>query len=171
MRGFASSLLFISLACAGCAPGQRIASFAPGEEIPLKVLTLSVSRWEAVPPSLPYLSSENTSAGEKAVAVFARWRGLEEVAEMDRRVFIESFLEHRLTLVDSDGFTYAAISAIPTNFYYGSSYDMNAPADWAVIYHVYVDSGGYSLRVRHPEPGVHEEEGKEGFDVAVVEFE
>lgn len=159
---FASSL-FLAIALAGCA-NERAVPFAQGEEIPLRVLSLRVADWETVPPSLPYLSPQRPPEGEKAIAVFVRWEGLEDYSPLDRRIFVESFLGHRLTLSDSDGYAYEAITAMPRDLYYGSSHDLDAPPDWVAIFHVWIDSGGYSLRVRHPDPG------SEDFDVAVVEL-
>jgi hypothetical protein len=104
--------------------------------------------------------------GEKAVAVFVRWRGLGEYAEADRRAFVEAYLSDRLALVDSEGFEYRPLDAMPEAFYRmsGPMNPMSAPPNWVVIFWTWVDSRGYSLRVEPPNPSTG------AFDVAIVDL-
>ena len=163
MRSFAASLCLVAVAgLPACATRDHSASFKLGEEIPLGILSLRVSDSEVVPSSRAPLQSLSALSGERAIAVFARWEGLVDFGELDKRQFVESFLEHRVTLVDSDRFSYDVIKAMPRDLYYGSAYAFEASPDWVVIFYVWVDSSGYSVRIRHPDPG------NEGFNVAVV---
>jgi hypothetical protein len=155
-------LLLAALAL-GCESGaERSATFAMKQEIPLGIIAVTIMDWEEVGQIHPPLSSLDAPEGEKSVAVFVRWRGLDEYAEMDQRQFVESFLEHRLTLIDSEGYEAPGFHAMPKALYHSSKMRGFAPRDWAVIFHVWVDSQGYVLRVRHPDPG------EEDFHVAVV---
>lgn len=171
MRGFVESGRFLALTLvltvAGCAPGSpTVAPFSLREAIPLGILDLSVTRWDELQSTRSPLGSLHPPEGEKPVVVFLRWDGLDEFAELDRRVFVEAFLEDRLTLVDSDGFEYETVNAMPEPLYRMSSAmnPMSAPRDWVAVFWAWVDSDGYSLRVEHPEPD------PDGFDFAVVEL-
>ena len=161
-----SACLVLAAMALGCGSGaERSATFAIKQEIPLGIISVTVMGWEEVPQIHPPFHSLDAPAGEKAIAVFARWRGLDEYAELDQRQFVESFLQHRLKLIDSEGYEASAISALPKALY--DSFEMRdvAPRDWVVIYHVWVDSQGYTVQVRHPDPG------EEDFDVASVSLD
>jgi hypothetical protein len=158
-----SACLVLAAMALGCGSGaERSATFAIKQEIPLGIISVTVMGWEEVPQIHPPFHSLDAPAGEKAIAVFARWRGLDEYAERDQGHFVESFLQHRLKIIDSEGYEASAINAMPRALY--DSFEMRglAPRDWVVIYHVWVDSQGYTLQVRHPDPG------EEDFHVAVV---
>ena len=77
-------------------------------------------------------------------------------------MFLENFFTDRLAVVDSGGFEEPAFDAMPRPWYAFHFSPGPLPHDWAVIFHVWVDSGGYSLLIKHPSP----EEG--GFRVAAV---
>ncbi len=163
IRSFAASLCLAAVAgLPACSTAERAASFRRGEEIPLGIFSLRVSDWVEAPSSRVPLSSLRTPEGEKAIAVFVGWEGLDDLTDADRRHFVESFLEHSLELVDSEGFDADPVTAMPRDLYSASAFHLEASPEWVVIFHVWVDSGGYSLRVRHPDPD------KEKFDVAVV---
>jgi hypothetical protein len=166
MRIFAEASLACLLLAAltlGCESGaERSATFAMKQEIPLGIIAVTIMDWEEVGQIHPPLGSLDAPEGEKSVAVFVRWRGLDEYAEMDQRQFVESFLEHRLTLIDSEGYEAPGFHAMPKALYHSSKVRGFAPRDWAVIFHVWVDSQEYVLRVRHPDPG------EEDFHVAGV---
>jgi len=162
--GFACLLLAAMVP--GCGSGaEPSATFAMKQEIPLGILSVAVMGWEEVPRIHPPLVSLDAPAGEKAIAVFARWRGLDEYGETDQGHFVESFLQHRSKLIDSEGYEASAITALPKALYDSSEMRGFAPRDWVVIYHVWVDSQGYTLQVRHPDPG------EEDFHVAVVSLD
>jgi hypothetical protein len=97
----------VVLGCGGDGDSESSEQFVLREEIPLGIISVSVTQWEEVRGSSSPLQSLRPPEGEKPVAVFVRWRGLDEYGEFDRRSFVEAFLSHRLTLVDSDGFEYA----------------------------------------------------------------
>lgn len=168
-RAFAkagSACLLLAALVLGCGNGaERSATFTIKQEIPLGIISVAVMGWEEVPQSHPPFRSLDAPAGEKAIAVFTRCRGLDEYAELDKRQFIESFLQHRFKLIDSEGYEAAVISTLPKALY--DSFEMRSPApgDWVAIYHVWVDSQGYTLQVRHPDPG------EEDFHVAVVSLD
>jgi hypothetical protein len=133
-------LLLAALAL-GCESGaERSASFAMKQEIPLGIIDVTIMGWEEV----------------------GQIHGLDEYAEMDQRRFVELFLGHRLTLIDSEGYEAPGFHAMPKALYHSLEVRGFAPRDWAVIFHVWIDSQGYVLRVRHPDPG------EEDFHVAVV---
>jgi hypothetical protein len=169
MRNFAEASfrsLLLAATVLGCGSGaERSATFATKQEIPLGIIRVAIAGWEEVPAVHPPFKSLDPPAGEKAIAVFARWRGLDEYYEPDQRHFVESFLQHRLKLFDSEGYEASAIVALPRALY--DSFEMRsaAPRDWAVIYNVWVDSQGYYLQVEHPDPG------EEDFHVAVVSLD
>ncbi len=157
-------ILWLVVVCVafGCARQERTASFPLREKIPFGVLAVSVDGWEEVGDAHAPLSSLRTPEGEKAVAVFVGWSGLEPYAESDRQAFAEEFLRGHLKLVDSEGFDYRSVTAMPREQYYFSGHASSMPRDWVVVFHVWVDSRGYTLRLSHPNVG------KESFDVAVV---
>ncbi|MHC4108912.1 MAG: hypothetical protein ACYSTY_12590, partial [Planctomycetota bacterium] len=106
-------LLLAALAL-GCESGaERSATFAMKQEIPLGIIAVTIMDWEEVGQIRASLGSLDAPEGEKSVAVFVRWRGLDEYAEMDQRQFVESFLEHRLTLIDSEGYEAPGFHAMP----------------------------------------------------------
>ena len=167
-RAFAERTLILLIASAvmGCAPAEEsLARYTLGEEIPLGIIDLSVTRWQEVRQTGSPLGSLHPPEGEKPVVVFVRWRGLREYAEFDRRNFVEAFLNDRLTLIDSDGFEYEALNAMPRDLYqYSRGGPGIAPTDWVVVFWVWVDSEGYSLLIEHPQPDTG------GFHVAVVDL-
>jgi branched-chain amino acid transport system permease protein len=61
--------------------------FGRGVEIPLGILTLTVTDWEEVPAAHAPLSSLSTPAGEKSIAAFVRWKGLEAYSTLAGRAF------------------------------------------------------------------------------------
>lgn len=167
MRASAERTLICLFASAviACATEGRPARYALGEEIDLGIISLSVSEWHEVRATSSPLRSLYPPEGEKPVVVFVRWRGLGEYADFDRRRFVEAFLRDRLTLVDSDGFEYEALSAIPEGLYQMSGGVPGvAPPEWVVVFWAWVDSAGFTLHIEHPEP----DEG--GFHVAVVDL-
>ncbi len=154
-----------ALACAS--DEERSARYALGEEIDVGIITVSVTQWKEVRGTRAPLRSLRPPEGEKPVAVFVRWRGLDEYGEFDRRYFVEAFLSDRLTLVDSDGFEYEALTAMPKDIYQFTAQagsGNTAPPDWVVVFWAWVDSRDYKLRIEHPDPR------KGDFDVAVVEL-
>jgi hypothetical protein len=170
MRVFVDRTLtwLIAVVVLGCGGDEEsLAQYALREEIDLGIISVSVTQWEEVHGTSSPLGSLHPPEGEKPVAVFVRWRGLKEYAEFDRRTFVEAFLNDRLTLVDSDGFEYAALTAMPKNLYQLSAQAGSgnaAPPDWVIVFWSWVDSRDYKLQIEHPDPG----EGD--FDVAVVEL-
>jgi hypothetical protein len=166
-RTLAWLIAAVLVGCGGDGDKESSARYALGQEIPLGIINVSVTQWEEARGSSSPLGSLQPPPGEKPVAVFVRWSGLDEYAEFDRRTFVEAFLNDRLTLVDSDGFEYAALTAVPKGLYQFSAQagsGNTAPPDWAVVFWAWVDSQDYKLRIEHPGPG----EGD--FDVAVVEL-
>jgi len=157
-------LLLILCAALGCTEQERTASFPLRQEIPLGALAVSVDGWEEVGAAHAPLSSLRTPEGEKAIAVFVGWSGLEPFAEPDRQTFAEKFLRGRLRLVDSDGFDYSTVAAMPREHYDFTSHASSMPRDWVVVFHVWVDSHGYTLRLSHPDSS------KESFDVAIIQL-
>ena len=150
----------------GCVPvAERSIDFALKEKIPLGIISVKINDWEDVPDLHAPLGSLSAPAGEKAVAVFVRWSGLDGYREQDRQIFARAFLQRRLTLVDSEGFDYPASNAMTKELYHFSGSYSSAPRDWVVIFNTWVDSHGYTLRIRHPDPG------EEDFHVAVVQLE
>ena len=163
MRGSARHALAGALlvsAALGCG-GGRSASFALRQAIPMGPISVTVDGWESVGEARAPLSSLRAPAGEKAIAVFVRWDGLDSYAEPDRRIFAEAFLQDALRVLDSEGFGYEAISAMPRELYHFSGGGAPAPRDWVVVFHVYVDSRDYTLRLSHPDPQ------EDAFDVAI----
>jgi hypothetical protein len=170
MRAFVERTLtwLIAALLMGCGSDRESsAQYALTEEIPLGIISVSVTQWEEVHGTSSLFRSLRPPEGEKPVAVFVRWHGLDEYAEFDRRSFVDAFLSDRLTLVDSDSFEYAALTAMPKGFYQLSARagsENAAPPDWVVVFWAWVDSRDYRLHIEHPDPG----EGD--FDVAVVEL-
>jgi hypothetical protein len=167
MRVVASCACFaVAVLGLGCGlEGGGTSTFAVRDPISLGILDVSVLGWEEVRiPRVP-LSTLRAAAGEKPIAVFVRWSGLDGYADRDRHIFVDSFLSRRVRLVDADGHEYEARGAMPRNFYLGSfegNLDGPTPRDWVAVFHAWVDSQGYSVRVQHPDPGPEE------FHVAVI---
>lgn len=144
------------------AASQTPTPFDLRQPIPLGMLSIAVMRTETVPnPPFAPISSLMAQPGEKVVAVFVRWKGLEDLDQADQRVFIETFLEDRLSIVDEDGETYPAFSAMPLDIYQMSPGGYS-PHDWVAVFHVWVDSQRYTVLVANPQP----EAG--GFTVAAI---
>jgi len=154
--------LVILCAALGCAVEGRTASFKVREQISFDVISVSVRGWEPVGRTHAPLSSLRAAEGEKVIAVFVDWSGLEPFKEPDRQQFAEKFLGGRLKLVDSEGRGYRSVSAMPRGVYDFSNEPAPMPRDWVVVFHVRSDSEGYTLRLSHPDA-----RGK-SFDVAVV---
>jgi hypothetical protein len=146
---------------------ERLAPYALGEEIDLGIISVSVTQWEEVRGTSSPLGSLHPPEGEKPVVAFVRWRGLNQYTEIDRRVFVDAFLSDRLVLVDSDGFRYESLGAMPKDLYQLSvqpGLGTAAQPDWVVVFWAWVDSRDYELRIENPNSA----EGD--FDVAVVEL-
>lgn len=160
---------FIAVAVLACTGDEESSAPYPlGEEIDLGIISVSVTQWAEVRGTSSPLGSLHPPEGEKPVVVFVRWRGLDQYTELDRRVFVDAFLSDRLVLVDSDGFQYKALGAMPKDLYQLSvqpGLATAAPPDWVVVFWAWVDSEDYALHIEHPDPG----EGE--FDVAVVELQ
>jgi hypothetical protein len=146
----------------GCAPQVRSTSFPLRQEIPFGPIAVSVNGWEEVGEAHAPLSSLRAPEGAKAIAVFVVWSGLDPYTEPDRQKFAEEFLSDSLKLADSGGLDYKAVAAMPREIYHFSSRPASAPRDWVVIFHASSGSGGYTLRLSHPDPG------EDSFDVAIV---
>lgn len=147
----------------GCV--ERTATFAFHQPIPLGLITLAVTGWQDVPLNHPPLSSLDAPPGEKAIAVFIRWEGLDDYSESDKNYFVDSFLPRRLTITDSDGYDASCRHAMPRYLYEASwplATDNAAPREWVLICRVWVDCQGYRLKVKHPQPR------EANFDVAMV---
>lgn len=170
MRAFAEKTLICLIAAVvlGCGGDDGTsAQYALRQEVPLGIISVSVTQWEEVSGASAPLRSLRPPEGEKPVAVFVRWRGLDEYGEFDRRTLVEAILNNRLTLVDSDGFEYSPLTAMPKDIYQFTAQagsGKTAPPDWVVVFWAWVDSRDYELHIEHPDPG------KGGFDVAVVEL-
>ncbi len=169
MRAFVERTLILLIASGvmGCAADEEsLIAYSPREEIPLGIIDLSVTDWDELSGTRSPLGSLRPPEGEKPVVVFIHWSGLGEYSEFDRRRFVEAFLSDRLTLVDSDGFEYDALHAMPEDLYRMSGRMSlgSAPPTWVVVFWAWVDSEGYSLRIEHPNPT----EG--GFHVATVDL-
>ena len=156
--------LFVLCGVLGCALEERAASFKLREKIPFGVFEVSVEGWERVGEAHAPISSLRAPEGEKTIAVFVVWSGLESYEESDRRVFAEAFLHDRLNLVDADGLDYRSVSAMPREVYDFSNHAEPMPRDWVVVFHVGVESHAYTLRLRHPDPD------NKDFDVALVQL-
>jgi len=157
-------VLCLALLCGALACGslERTALFTLRQRIPLGPITVSVEGWEGVGEVHAPLSSLRTPQGEKAIAVFAGWSGLDPFAEPDRQIFAERFLRDALVLVDSDGFGYKPVAAMSRRLYDASVPSSPAPRDYVVIFHVGAGSRGYTLRLSHPD------QEEDAFDVAIV---
>jgi hypothetical protein len=164
MRAFGRLQIgWLVILCLGCVDAvERSASFSLREEISLGIITVEVRGWEEVPNLHAPINSLRAPAGEKAIAVFVRWSGLDDYAEQDRQAFARSFLSNRLRLRDSEGFEVEAIDAMAKGIYHFLGPVGSAPRDYVVIFHVWVDSEGLTLCLQHPDPQ------EEGFDVAIV---
>ncbi len=146
----------------GCQnPTSRSSSFALGEEIPLGLMQVTVNRIEQAARVAP-LRSLDPPAGEKAIAVWVRWSGLQDFEETARQTFAETVLHHRLRIIDSAGLDYPAINALEPEFYHWTGRPGPAGRTRIVIFWVGVDSEEFTLRIEHPDPG----EGD--FEVALV---
>jgi hypothetical protein len=143
---------------------ERSVSFRTGEEIPLGIINVTVNRWENAYTRAP-LRSLDPPPGEKAIAVWVRWSGLADHVEAARQSFAENYLQHSVRVVDSGGFDYATTSVLEPATYHWTG--PAAPGDRTriLIFWVWVDSEGYTVRLEHPDPG------DEGFDVALVPFQ
>ena len=144
----------VSAASQACSPEPSPPTrFSTGDPLDLGMLTLKARRMETVsnPPPVP-LGSLSAQPGEKAIAVFVRWDGLDGLEAFDRRVFVESFLEHRLAVVDEAGERTAAFNAMSADLYHGMPGAM-PEQEWVVIFHVWIDSREFTLLVQHPDPG------------------
>ena len=149
----AGLVLLLSVVQSACL-WETATAYAVQEEIPLGRLSISVDRWEEIrrPPVLLGTVTAVNHATQKLVAVFVRWEGLQDHAELDQRAHVQSVLTRRLQLGDSNGFRYAARAALPRALYEGTD-SSAAPRDWVVLFQVWRPSLGYSLRVQHPDPG------------------
>jgi len=153
--GLAASLAAALLALQPLACGLGGLSptvFAPGQEIPLGELSLTVTGWEAVPPGHAPISALRAAPGEKVIAVFVRWSGLPGRSDMERRVLLERFLERQARIVDDEGFQTTAFSAMARELYRLQAPVREAPSDWVVVFHVWIDSRNYKLLLAHPDP-------------------
>jgi hypothetical protein len=163
MRAFGRAQIgWLIIVCLGCVGvPERSASFGMREEIPLGIIDVEVRGWEEIPEIHAPLSSHTPPAGEKAIAVFVRWSGLTDYAEQDRQLFAKTFLKSRLRLRDSAGFEVEAIASMPKGLYHFGPAGY-APRDYAIIFYVWVDSEGFTLRLQHPDAR------EQDFNVAIV---
>ena len=158
-------MLPVVMTILGCFPErERSSSFALREEIPLGIINIAVTGWEEVSADLARGYPLKAQAGEKVIAVFVEWSGLDAYSERDGQYFAETYLHNRLELLDSDGFKYSALSAMTKNLYNRSGYGSPLSHNCVVIFHVWVDSKKYILRLQSLEP-----EG--GVDVAIVSLD
>ena len=154
----------VALACLVSCESRDVepVSFVRSQDISFGILDLRVTGWEVVPASHAPIVSLSAPPGEKAIVVFIRWKGLDQYADFDRRTFVRSFLSHRTRIIDGDGFEYRAISAMPRELYHFTEPASLAPREWAVVFHVWVDSAHYTVLLEHPEPA------NGGFRVAAI---
>lgn len=110
---------------------------------------------------MPAPFSGEAQAGEKLVAVFIYWRGLDDFDDVSRQAFIDSFLCNRLRIVDSEGYANRCMTAMPQNLFVGRP-SRSLAREWVVVFRVWVDSEGLALQIEHPEPA------ENGFRVARV---
>lgn len=156
LRGFAKTALIATVASVleGCSPEPSPPTlFSLGDSLDLGMFTLKARRMETVsnPPPVP-LGSLHAQPGEKVIVLFVRWDGLAGLEALDRRVFIESFLEHRLAIVDEAGERVSAFHAMSTDLYHGMP-GAFPEQEWVVVFHVWIDSREFTLLVEHPDPG------------------
>jgi hypothetical protein len=131
-------------------PPEPPAPFARGERIPLGMLSLEVRRSQEM-QSMPRPYAGEAQAGEKLVAVFVYWRGLDDFDEFSRETFVDSFLCRRLRIVDSAGYEYGCMLTMPVDRFVGRPSPKLA-REWVVVFRVWVDSEGLALHVEHPDP-------------------
>jgi hypothetical protein len=136
--------------------------FSLGDPLELGMFTLKARRMETVasPPPVP-LGSLSAQPGEKVIAVFVRWDGLDGLTPMDRRIFVESFLQHRLAVVDEADERTPAFHAMSAGLYHGMPGGL-PEREWVVVFHVWVDSREFTLLVEHPDPD------PTGFELAAI---
>jgi hypothetical protein len=144
-------------------PPEPATSFARGERIPLGILSLEVRRSQEM-QRMPRPFSGQAQAGEKLVAVFVHWRGLDNYDDASRRSLIDSLLCNRLRIVDSEGYAYSCMQAMPSDLF-NLRPSRSLSSQWVVVFRVWVDSEGLVLQIEHPEPV----EG--GFRVAAVSLD
>ncbi len=165
LRVFAKTAFIATVAgvLEGCSPEPRPpTAFSLGDPLDLGMFTLKARRMETVssPPPVP-LGSLRAQPGEKVIVVFVRWDGLAGLDALDRRVFIESFLEHRLAVVDEAGERTPAFHAMSSDLYHGMP-GAFPEQEWVVVFHVWIDSREFTLLVEHPDPD------PAGFELAAI---
>jgi len=138
-------------ACGGERPPEPTV-FSLGSRIALPDFAIKVRRMETVarPPPNP-LNSLRASPGEKVIAVFVHWEGLEDLEEWDAQTFIEAFIEGRFTVLDEAGERTPAFSAMPADLYHWMPTGF-PQREWVAVFHVYEDSERFTLLVENPDP-------------------
>ena len=143
------------LLVAGCAgePAMEPIEYSTGDRIALSKITVTVERTEHVRTTSTdsrRLQSNLAGPGERAIAVFVRWSGLEDLSQTERGFFIRSFLENRLSVVDDAGDRYQTVDVLEASQYLeqigGSGSTIVA------VFHLHEDSRKLVLLIEHPDP-------------------
>jgi hypothetical protein len=138
----------LAVACTTEAPRE----VALGDDIEVGPYTLSVLRARNAPDPPPPLSTFRTRPGKKGIVVFVYWKRLGGDLDGQRRwLFIESFFEMQLSVVDAAGRRTEVSGVLPERLFH-----MEEPGpnwrDWVVVFHVRDESRGLTLLVENPEP-------------------
>jgi hypothetical protein len=95
--------------------------------------------------------------GEKGIVVYVSWSGLNAFDRTSRHNFIESFNEHRMSILDSAGNRYEPRGSYPVDFYEAPQLNTgllgSGPLrDWVVTFTVPREAHSFTLLIENPDP-------------------
>jgi hypothetical protein len=137
----------LAFACTKEPPRQ----IAMGDEIAVGPYAFRVLRARNAPSPAPPISTFRSQPGKKGVVVFVSWETLSDMDQMRRLVFVESFLENQLSIVDSEGKHTEAFGAMQERLMFMEDPGSNW-RNWVVVFHVPDESRDLTLLVKNPEP-------------------
>lgn len=138
----------LAVACTAAAPRE----VALGDDIEVGPYAFRVLHARNAPDPPPPLSTFRTRPGKKGIVVFVNWTRLGVDWDAQQRwLFVESFIESQLSVVDSEGRRTEVAGVLPERLFYMQEPGANW-RDWVVVFYVPDESRDLTVLVENPEP-------------------
>ena len=149
----ASALSFAILFFMACTADPEPTPFSLKSPIPIGPYEVTAKRVRRAVDGFTH----KVGPGEKGIAVYLSWTGLDAFDRASRYHFIESFNQNRMRILDSLGNTWKPYGTYPVDFYeapqrntglFGSA----RLRDWVVAFTVPKRARNFTLLIENPDP-------------------